>query len=44
MNQNEIENLTWSEIETLIMETFETHDSRLRKKLQDEINRRHKYE
>ena len=43
MTTNEIEKLTWQELLMLLYETQETHDSRLRKRLQDEVNRRHKY-
>jgi hypothetical protein len=41
---NDFEMLTWEELMILYYETQETHDSRLRKRIKDEINRRHKYE
>ena len=44
MSTNEIEQLNWQELINLLYETQETHDQRLRKRLQQEINRRHKYE
>ena len=40
----EIKDLTDAELELMVRETEETHDSRLRKKLIEERQRRFKYE
>jgi hypothetical protein len=38
-----LEDMTWKELEQLLYETQETHDNKLRKRIKDEINKRHKY-
>ncbi len=40
----DLKELSWEELMMLFYETHETHDSRLRKRIKEEINRRHKYE